>query len=117
MFYAMSIYSKQLKAFTTVLDENCVTKKAVETQLEKFKETIVLKKHSVALVYACCGRGKHMFKERNVESEAFKKIFPDIPLAGSAGYGEYSRIVSTTEDGKSTSRFLFSTFFCKNLIF
>lgn len=39
-------------------------------------------------MFACAGRGKHWFGKRNVESESFRRHFPNTPLLGAFGNGE-----------------------------
>ncbi|BFZ01608.1 hypothetical protein BsWGS_04646 [Bradybaena similaris] len=43
---------------------------------------------SFGLMYACVGRGSHVYGKQNVESSIFRKYFPTTPLLGFFGNGE-----------------------------
>ncbi|CAG5129097.1 unnamed protein product, partial [Candidula unifasciata] len=43
---------------------------------------------SFGLMYACVGRGAHVYGTQNVESNIFRKHFPNTPLLGFFGNGE-----------------------------
>ncbi|CAL4221015.1 unnamed protein product, partial [Meganyctiphanes norvegica] len=53
-------------------------------------------KQSMAFFFSCCGRGKLWYQQRgdnandytNVETKAFKKVFPNTPIFGFFGTGE-----------------------------
>ena len=46
--------------------------------------------NSFAFMFACCGRGKHFYKEKsNVESKCFRALFPHTPIIGIFGEGEF----------------------------
>uniref|UniRef100_A0A0B6Y7T1 FIST C-domain domain-containing protein n=1 Tax=Arion vulgaris TaxID=1028688 RepID=A0A0B6Y7T1_9EUPU len=44
--------------------------------------------NSFGLMYACVGRGAHVYGRQNVESSIFHKYFPNTPLLGFFGNGE-----------------------------
>lgn len=71
------------------MDNRCDTKELVEQKLESFKNHISLRKHSIGYMFACCERGTNKFNERDVESTIFKKLFPEVPLVGCFGDGEF----------------------------
>lgn len=83
-------------SWSIVVDESYKTKELVEQRLKLFKSHISLKKHSMGFMFACCERGENMFNERNVESSIFKKLFPDIPLVGCFGDGEFGETTIPT---------------------
>lgn len=83
-------------SWSIVMDESYKTKELVEQRLKLFKSHISLKKHSMGFMFACCERGENMFNERNVESSIFKKLFPDIPLVGCFGDGEFGETTIPT---------------------
>lgn len=49
-------------------------------------------------MFACCARGEDMFDENNLESSIFKKLFPEVPLVGCIGDGEFG--TNTLSSGK-----------------
>ncbi|XP_068972795.1 F-box only protein 22-like isoform X1 [Bombus flavifrons] len=78
-----------IDSWSIVIDEDCNTKELVEQKLESFKNHVSLRKHSIGYMFACCERGTNMFNERDVESTIFKKLFPEVPLVGCFGDGEF----------------------------
>lgn len=87
----------KMRNFSILLDANCNTKEKVEKSLKTFKDSVKLRKHSMGFMFACCIRGVKMFKEYNVESTAFKQLFPNVPLVGCFGDGEFgANILSET---------------------
>ena len=57
-------------------------------QLEKLKLVNMPHGRTFAFMFACLGRGQHLYKKRNVESSVFKKVFPGVPLFGFFANGE-----------------------------
>ncbi|XP_003402478.1 F-box only protein 22-like [Bombus affinis] len=94
----------EIDSWSIVMDDSCNTKELVEQKLESFKNDISLRKHSIGYMFACCERGTNMFNERDVESTIFKKLFPEVPLVGCFGDGEFgentisSKSLNYTED-------------------
>ncbi|XP_053979460.1 F-box only protein 22-like [Hylaeus anthracinus] len=78
-----------MNTWSIVVDKHCKTKELIEQRLRTFKSHTCLKKHSIGFMFACCARGQSMFKEWNVESSIFKKLFPEVPLVGCFGDGEF----------------------------
>ncbi|XP_006611836.1 F-box only protein 22-like [Apis laboriosa] len=92
-------------SWSIVMDESYKTKELVEQRLKLFKSHISLKKHSMGFMFACCERGENMFNERNVESSIFKKLFPDIPLVGCFGDGEFGETTIPTKSFNDKKNF------------
>ncbi|XP_071865019.1 uncharacterized protein [Bombus fervidus] len=86
-----------IDSWSIVMDNSCNTKELVEQKLESFKNHISLRKHSIGYMFACCERGKKMFKESNVESTIFKKLFPKVPLVGCFGDGEFGENTTSSK--------------------
>ncbi|XP_070164914.1 uncharacterized protein [Polyergus mexicanus] len=74
-----------------VVDRRCSTKEQVTKRLTLFKNEVKLKKHSVGFMFACKARGSGMYDEENVESTIFKTLFPEVPLVGCFGNGEFGK--------------------------
>ena len=65
------------------------TKSKVEEELSKLKSVGLDETNSIGFMFACCGRGKSFYKRKsNVESDAFRRIFPKTELIGIFGNGE-----------------------------
>lgn len=75
--------------WSIIVDETHKTKEQVEHRLNSLKNSVQLKKHSMGFMFACCARGESMFNECHVESSIFKRLFPEVPLVGCFGYGEF----------------------------
>lgn len=84
----------KLKSWSVVLPRPCKSKVQIEKKLEELKKNIELKKYSLGLMFACCARAS----SKDIEIEAFKKVFPQIPLAGLSGGGEIG--LNTLSKGK-----------------
>ncbi|KOC63515.1 F-box only protein 22 [Habropoda laboriosa] len=78
-------------SWSVVIDGCYRTKKAVEERLKSFRNNVSLRKHSMGFMFACRERGKRMFREDNVESSTFKNLFPEVPLVGCFGDGEFGK--------------------------
>ncbi|XP_034950661.1 F-box only protein 22-like [Chelonus insularis] len=87
---ALIISGKYVKSWSTFLDKNDVNEKDIRSKLLKLKDNLQLYKHTIGLMFSCNGRGAHWYNNRkNVESSIFKSIFPEIPLIGCFGNGEF----------------------------
>ncbi|XP_076766562.1 F-box only protein 22-like [Xylocopa sonorina] len=94
------ILTGSVDSWSVVIDKKYCSKQLVEMRLKAFKSHISLRKHSMGFMFACCERGQNMFDECNVESSIFKKYFPNIPLVGCFGDGEFGH---TTEPNKTSN--------------
>ncbi|XP_029675731.1 F-box only protein 22-like isoform X2 [Formica exsecta] len=80
-----------IQSWSIVVDRRCSTKEQVIKRLRLFKNQVKLKKHSVGFMFACKARGCGMYDEKNVESTIFKTLFPEVPLVGCFGNGEFGK--------------------------
>lgn len=78
-----------IQSWSIVVDENCKTKELVEEKLRLFKDQIKLRKHSMGFMFACIGR--NIDAEKNIEAIIFKTLFPNVPLIGCFGDGEFGK--------------------------
>lgn len=88
-------FSGSLNAWSVVIHED--TKEQVERELTLFKNSISLKKHSLAFMSACNGRGRELYNEVDVESSIFKRLFPEVKLVGAFVNGEFGTTTVPTE--------------------
>lgn len=84
-------------ATASVLIPSTVTKpKFLERYMKELKSCGLPETQSMAFFFSCCGRGKLWYQQRgdnandytNVETKAFKKVFPNTPIFGFFGAGE-----------------------------
>ncbi|CAK9830248.1 F-box only protein 22 [Anthophora retusa] len=85
-------------SWSVVIDGCYRTKKAVEERLKSFRNHVSLRKHSMGFMFACHERGERMFCEDNVESSIFKNLFPEVPLVGCFGDGEFGNTTPNEEE-------------------
>lgn len=90
-----------------ILEEKCNTKEQVEAKLKLLKDKVKLKKHSIGFMFACQARGTEMYKDANVESTIFKRLFPKVPLVGCFGYGEFGKITIDEVNEESKNNLFF----------
>lgn len=92
-----------IQSWSIVVDQKCNTKVLVEEKLKLFKDQIKLRKYSVGFMFSCIGRNVEN-AETNTESIIFKTVFPNVPLVGCFGDGEFGK--NTISDKiKETSNF------------
>jgi len=92
MPYCVAVFiSGAIQTWSTIIDMKCNTKELIEKKLKSFKERIKLKKHSIGFMFVCTARGSTMHKKQNVESTIFKTLFPNVPLVGCFGDGEFGK--------------------------
>lgn len=69
-------------------------------KLEKLRKNIKLKKYSLGFMFACIER----VKRKEHEIKVFKKVFPEVPLVGLHGDGEYGLNTLSTSKSYSLSK-------------
>ncbi|XP_022110251.1 F-box only protein 22-like [Acanthaster planci] len=79
----------RVKAASLVLNHSITTWEKARQKLQELKKVGLSEKRSLAFVFSCVGRGRHFYKAEDVESGAFHEVFPDTPLVGFFGGGEY----------------------------
>ncbi|XP_071965112.1 F-box only protein 22-like [Antedon mediterranea] len=78
----------RVNAASILLDENVDTEEHVIRELTQLKNAGLSETNSIGFMFACIGRGSEFFQDWDVESKAFRKIFPRTPLFGVFGNGE-----------------------------
>ena len=84
----ISFCGPDVKMASVLIDKNVVEVKDVERLLTTLKNTHIPAQNSVCFMFACMGRGYYHYNEENVESQVFRKLFPNTPLFGFFGNGE-----------------------------
>lgn len=79
---------EDLQMASVVLDQSVTTLKSAEMTIQRLKQTNISTDWSLGFMFACIGRGHYHYHAENVETKAFRKHFPNIPLFGFFGNGE-----------------------------
>jgi len=93
------VFMGPIQTGSCILDANCRSSTSIRKRLEKFRSNLVLNKDSVLLAFRCCDRSKvkkryNYQPAQNVltwESNALKEYFPQTPVIGCYGIGNYSQ--------------------------
>lgn len=93
-FLMVKLSDPNLKSWSIIIPPKCRSEDEIENKLENLKKSIELKKHSFGLMFACCERSAII----DLEVKVFKKVFPEVPLAGLSGDGEIG--LNTLNDSK-----------------
>lgn len=82
----LAICGRNVKVASVLIRSQDV--REVDTTIQSLTEHGYPLHKSFGLMYACVGRGAHVYGKHNVESSIFRKYFPSIPLLGFFGNGE-----------------------------
>ncbi|XP_073159627.1 LOW QUALITY PROTEIN: F-box only protein 22 [Lepidochelys kempii] len=79
----------QLQSATVLLDQDVIDERTVEAAMQRLKAANIPEHNTIGFMFACVGRGYQYYKtKRNLEADAFRKFFPNVPLFGFFGHGE-----------------------------
>lgn len=79
----------QLQSATVLLDQDVIDERTVEAAMQRLKAANIPEHNTIGFMFACVGRGYQHYKtKRNLEADAFRKLFPNVPLFGFFGHGE-----------------------------
>ncbi|XP_074862781.1 F-box only protein 22 [Carettochelys insculpta] len=79
----------QLQSATVLLDQDVIDERTVEAAMERLKAANIPEHNTIGFMFACVGRGYQYYKTKsNLEADAFRKFFPNVPLFGFFGHGE-----------------------------
>ncbi|XP_046738178.1 F-box only protein 22-like [Diprion similis] len=101
----LSICGSGVSTWSLVLDSRIKTKEEAEKELTVLRDAVKLQKHTIGFMFSCCARGDSWYSEPNVEAKIFRKLFPNVPLVGSIGDGEFG--VSTVPHEYSPGEHIF----------
>ncbi|KAH9500927.1 F-box only protein 22 [Bulinus truncatus] len=82
------ICGERVNVASALIPSDVQDEKQVDIIIKKLTELNFPLDNSFGLMYACVGRGVHVYGEQNVESKVFRKYFPRTPLLGFFGNGE-----------------------------
>ncbi|XP_042330760.1 F-box only protein 22 [Sceloporus undulatus] len=79
----------QIQSASVLLDQGVIDEKTAEAAMQRLKAANIPEHNSFGFMFACVGRGYQYYKtKQNLEADAFRKFFPNIPLFGFFGHGE-----------------------------
>ncbi|NWS72211.1 FBX22 protein, partial [Crotophaga sulcirostris] len=79
----------QIQSATVLLDQDVADERTAEAAMQRLKAANIPEHNTIGFMFACVGRGyRHYKTKRNMEADAFRKFFPNIPLFGFFGHGE-----------------------------
>uniref|UniRef100_H3AE48 F-box protein 22 n=1 Tax=Latimeria chalumnae TaxID=7897 RepID=H3AE48_LATCH len=79
----------QIQAATVLLEQDIDNAKTAEMAMQRLKAANIPESNTIGFMCACVGRGSSYYDDiNNVEADAFRKVFPSIPLFGFFGNGE-----------------------------
>lgn len=86
---AVMIGGTNVRSWSVVIPSNLRTREQLRARLMQLRTDVQPLKRTVGLMFACVGRGESHYGEANVEAGLFREIFPNIPLIGGFGNGEF----------------------------
>ncbi|XP_050834346.1 F-box only protein 22 isoform X3 [Serinus canaria] len=79
----------QIQSATVLLDQDVADERTAEAAMQRLKAANIPEHNTIGFMFACVGRGyRHYKTKRNMEADAFRKLFPSVPLFGFFGHGE-----------------------------
>ncbi|NXV48215.1 FBX22 protein, partial [Uria aalge] len=79
----------QIQSATILLDQDVADERTAEAAMQRLKAANIPEHNTIGFMFACVGRGyRHYKTKRNMEADAFRKFFPNVPLFGFFGHGE-----------------------------
>lgn len=85
----LALSGPKVQGASVVLDEVIHSPSLAESTIRQLKEAQIPERNTLGFMFACVGRGQNFYdNRRNVEADAFRKVFPSIPLFGLFGNGE-----------------------------
>ncbi|XP_075287370.1 F-box only protein 22 isoform X2 [Opisthocomus hoazin] len=79
----------QIQSATVLLDQDVADERTAEAAMQRLKAANIPERNTIGFMFACIGRGyRHYKTKRNMEADAFRKFFPNVPLFGFFGHGE-----------------------------
>ncbi|KAK7085103.1 hypothetical protein SK128_010709 [Halocaridina rubra] len=94
--FGIAISGPNVMAASVIIPMHVGNPKALEEYMKMLKMCGLPEEQSFAFIFTCCGRGFTWYRRRgnpwfdynNMESKAFRKVFPNTPVFGFFGGGE-----------------------------
>lgn len=85
----LTFSGQRIQSATVLLTEDVNDEKSVEAAMQRLKAANIPEQNTIGFMFACVGRGFQYYRAKaNVEADAFRKLFPNVPLFGFFGNGE-----------------------------
>ncbi|TRY56710.1 hypothetical protein DNTS_012974 [Danionella cerebrum] len=85
----LAISGSKVQGASVLLEQDVSSPKEAEATIQRLKAANIPERNTMGFMFACVGRGHNSYSDqRNVEADAFRKIFSNIPLLGFFGNGE-----------------------------
>ncbi|XP_040131259.1 F-box only protein 22 isoform X1 [Ictidomys tridecemlineatus] len=85
----LSFSGHRIQSATVLLNEEVNDEKTAEAAMQRLKAANIPEQNTIGFMFACVGRGFQYYRAKgNVEADAFRKFFPNVPLFGFFGNGE-----------------------------
>ncbi|XP_028921696.1 F-box only protein 22 isoform X1 [Ornithorhynchus anatinus] len=85
----LSFSGPQVQSATVLLNQDVNDEKTAEAAMQRLKAANIPEHNTIGFMCACVGRGFRYYRtKKNIEADAFRKFFPNIPLFGFFGSGE-----------------------------
>lgn len=85
----LALSGPRVQGASVLLDQDISNPKEAEDTIRRLKAAKIPERNTMGFMFACVGRGRNYYNNQsNVESAAFHKVFPSIPLFGLFGNGE-----------------------------
>ncbi|NP_001025277.1 F-box only protein 22 [Danio rerio] len=85
----LSISGSKVQGASVLVEQDVSTAKGAEATIQRLKAANIPERNTMGFMFACVGRGHNSYNDQlNVEADAFRKIFSNIPLLGFFGNGE-----------------------------
>ncbi|XP_056604809.1 F-box only protein 22 [Triplophysa dalaica] len=85
----LTFSGSKIQGASVLLEQDVSSPKAAEDTIQRLKAANIPERNTMGFMFACVGRGHNTYNnQRNVEANAFRKIFPNVPLLGFFGNGE-----------------------------
>lgn len=95
----LALSGSKIQGASVLLEQDVNSEKTAEAAVQRLKSANIPQHNTLGFMFACVGRGRHHYNSKNnVEADAFRKIFPNIPLFGFFGNGEIGCDKIVTED-------------------
>ncbi|MBN3314128.1 FBX22 protein, partial [Atractosteus spatula] len=85
----LALSGQKIQGASVLLDQDVSSEKSAEAAVQRLKSASIPERNTLGFMFACVGRGLNYYNNKhNVEADAFRKVFPSVPLFGFFGNGE-----------------------------
>ncbi|KAF7659045.1 hypothetical protein LDENG_00004070 [Lucifuga dentata] len=85
----LALSGHKVQGASVLLEQDVSSPKAAEATIRRLKAAKIPERNTLGFMFACVGRGQSYYNNQsNVEADAFRKVFPNVPLFGLFGNGE-----------------------------